>query len=593
VIGSHFRALRVAHWLTILTFAGTFAFAADSSDVVLKAMRDELQHSRALDSVNLEKPYFISYTLEEADVFGVVASLGGLLGTTETRFRLPRIQVRVGDYQFDNTNYVGSGFSFGGRYDIDRFPVENPYPVLRRYLWLATDQTYKAAVESLARKRAALKNMADGEPVRDFARAEPVQMKEDIPAGNVDREAWIARVRALSAVFAEFPQVLSSSVEVESVKSIRYQVNWEGTELRTAADVMFARSRAIGQAPDGMHLRDAIAIHALDFTGGLNEAELGRETRQVAENIAALSRAPVGDTYNGPVLFEGPAAAQLFAQLLGRNLALTRRPVTEPGRPSGLPTSELEGRKEARILPEWISVVDDPTQKEWRGRRLFGAYRVDLEGVIAQPLTMVEKGILKNFLLTRQPVAGFTASNGRARLPGAFGASTAGISNLFVRSEKGVPVSDLKKQLIEICKARNQTHGMIVRKLDFPSSAAIDEVRRLMAANARDGGGSHPFSLPILIYKVYLDGREELIRGVRFRDINVRSLRDIRATGNDTNVFDYLDNGATLALMGAGTYAAETSVIAPSVLIDDLEVRKLDDELPKLPLVPSPLLAGR
>ena len=147
--------------------------------------------------------------------------------------------------------------------------------------------------------------------------------------------------------------------------------------------------------------------------------------------------------------------------------------------------------------------------------------------------------------------------------------------------------------MIEICKARSQPYGIVVRKLDFPSSGSVDEVRRLLAANARDGGGSHPFSVPVLIYKVYADGKEELVRGVRFRDINARSLRDIRAAGNDTNVFDYLDNGAPLALIGAGSYVAETSVIAPSVLVDDLEIRKLDDELPKMPLVPSPLLAGR
>jgi hypothetical protein len=155
------------------------------------------------------------------------------------------------------------------------------------------------------------------------------------------------------------------------------------------------------------------------------------------------------------------------------------------------------------------------------------------------------------------------------------------------------PVADLKKQLLEICKARNQAYGIIVRKMDFPSSASIDELRRFMAANSRDGSGSHPFSLPVLIYKVSLDGKEELIRGVRFRELNGRSLRDIRAAGNDNTVFDYLDNGAPLALMGAGAYAAESSIIAPSVLLDDVELRKLDDELPKLPVVPSPLVAGR
>ncbi len=570
------------------------AFAADSADVVLKAMRDELQHSRALDSVHLEKPYFISYSIEDGEAFGALASLGGLLASTDTSFRLPRIQVRVGDYQFDNTNYIGSGLNFGSRYDIDRFPIENVYPVLRRYLWLATDQVYKSAVESLARKRAALKNMSSpGDPLADFARSAPVRLLEEPHTGKVDRALWLARVRSLSAVFAGFPQVVSSNVEMQAVKNVRSLVNSEGTEVRTAEDVIYVRTRAVGQAPDGMYLRDSATLHSLDFERGLNEADLNREVRGVAENIAAMTRAPLGDTYNGPILFEGAAAAQLFAQLLARNLVLARRPVSEPGRPNMAPTSEFEGRKEARILPEWIDVVDDPTQKEWHGRRLFGAYRVDMEGVEAQPLMLVQKGILKNFLLTRQPVTGFTASNGRARLPGAFGANTAGVSNLFVRADKTFSVADLRKQLIEICKARLQPYGIIVRKLDFPSSGSVDEIRRLMAANARDGGGSHAFSLPVLIYKVYADGKEELVRGVRFRDITARSLRDIRAAGNDTNVFDYLDNGAPLALIGAGNYVAETSVLAPSVLVDDLEIRKLDDELPKMPLVPSPLLAGR
>ena len=568
------------------------ALAADSSDAVLKAMRDELRHSRALDSVNLEKPYFVSYTIEEGESFAVTATLGGIVGSSDMRFRIPRVQVRVGDYQFDNTNYAGGGAGTG-RYDIERFPIEDQYAVLRRYLWLDTDQTYKAAVEAFARKGAALKNMSAPEPIADFARAEPVRLQERIPEEKLDRAAWLARMRAISAIFAEFPRVLSSSVEMQATKDLRYLANSEGTEVRTGGDTLMVRVRAVGQAADGMYVRDATAIHSRDFAHAAGEAVLAGEARRVAENVAALSLAPAGDTYNGPVLFEGAAAAQLFAELLGRNLVLTRKPVTEPGRPNTAPVSELEGRQGARILPEWMDVVDDPTQKEWRGRRMFGGYEVDLEGVVPKPLTLVEKGILKTFLLTRQPVAGFAASNGRAQLPGAFGANRAAISNLFVSATQSAPVKDLEKQLIQICQSRNQPYGILVRKLDFPSSAPIDELRRLMAASARDGGGSHLVSLPVLIYRVDKDGKEELVRGVRFRELNVRSLRDIRAAGDDANVFDYLENGAPLALIGAGAYVVESSVIAPSVLVDDVEVRKLDDELPKLPIVPPPLAAAR
>jgi len=582
------------YWRTVaLLVVSTAVFGADDFGTVLKAMHDELQHSQGLDSVHLEKPYFISYTVEDGESFGAVASLGGIIGKTESRFRVPRVQLRVGSYQFDNTNYVGSGASFGSRYDIDRFPLEDSYTVLRRYLWLATDQSYKAAVEALARKRAALKNMSAGEPLADFAHAAPTHYLEAVPEEALDKAGWVARVRSLSAIFAGFPQVLNSNVDVQAAKDLRYLVTSEGTEVRTGGHTLIMQVSAVGQAPDGMYVRDAAGIYSRDFQHFAGEAELAGVVRQVAENVAALAHAPVGETYNGPVLFEGAAAAQLLAELLGRNLVLTRKPVNEPGRPNLVPQSELEGRLAARVLPEWMDVVDDPTRTEWRGKALFGDTRVDMEGVVPKPLTLVEKGVLKNFLLTRQPVTGFAESNGRAQLPGAFGADSATISNLLVTATETVPVRDLKKQLIQICQARNQAYGILVRKLDFPSTAPVDELRRLMAANARDGnGGSHPVSLPILIYKVDKDGKEQLIRGVRFRELNVRSLRDIRAAGDDLNVLDYLENGAPMALRGAGSYAAEASVVAPSLLVDDLEVRKLDDELPKLPIVPSPL-AGR
>jgi hypothetical protein len=582
---------RVSLCAALLFGSVLYAQTDASSDVILKAMRDELKHARGLENVNLEKPYFVSYEMDSGKLFVASAALGGLVGSNDTDFKVPRIRVRVGDYKFDNTNYAGGGFTGGSRYSIDRFPLDNLYAVLRRYLWLATDQTYKSAVEAIARKRSALKNMSTEEPLADFARAEASRLVEPIREPKFDREAWLARLRSFSAIFSSFPRVLSSDVDVQAVSGTRYLVTSEGTEVRTAEQMMFLRVRAVGQAPDGTQLRDAVVLHALDYDRMAGEAELAREVRRIAENITSLSAAPVGETYNGPVLFEGAAGAQLFAELLPRNLALTRKPVSEPGRPSAFPVSDLEGRKEARVLPEWMTVTDEPTQTEFRGRPLFGTYKLDLEGIPAKSLVLVDKGVLVSFLLTRQPVQGFAASNGRARLPGAFGANTAAASNLFVRASETVPLPELKKKMLEICKARGDKYGIIIRKLDFPSSAGIDEMRRLMAIDSRDGRGSRPAAMPILIYKLYPDGKEEQVRGMRFRDLNVRALRDIRAAADDSNVFDYLENGAPLALMGMGSYAAETSVIAPSVLVDDMEMRKLDDERPKLPIVPSPLAA--
>jgi predicted Zn-dependent protease len=286
------------------------------------------------------------------------------------------------------------------------------------------------------------------------------------------------------------------------------------------------------------------------------------------------------------VLFEGTAAAQLFAEIVGRNLAIPRRPVNEPGRPSAFPYSDLDGRQGARILPEWMNVADDPTQKEWRGRPLIGHYLVDREGVEPKPLLLVENGVLKGFLLTRQPVRNYNGSNGRARLPGNFGANAATISNLFVRAAQTKPVAELTRQMIDICNTRGKPYGFIVRKMDFPSSASMEELRSLASGMAHSGG--KPVSLPLLAYRVYPDGREELVRGLRFRGLSARSLKDILGAGDDFTVFDYLENNAPFALMGAPGYSAEASVVAPSVLIDDLELQRSEEEQPKLPAVPPP-----
>jgi hypothetical protein len=564
------------------------AFPQATPDPVLRAMRDELSRSRGLKVLSLEAPYFIEYTLEGGDSFEVSASLYGLVSVRRDRFRLPEIKVRVGDYKFDNTDYVGSGYHFGTHYDIERFPLESSYGVMRRFLWLATDSAYKSAVEAISRKRAALNNVAVNQPLDDFAKAEPLKKILEIRRIPLDEDAWIARVRNVSAIFEAYPAVKNSGVELSAVQTVHYYLNSEGAEVRTPDNLIYLLVRAEAQAPDGMVLHDAVVFQSLDFDRMPADPELRERVDALAKSLTARAGAPKGEDYSGPVLFEGTAGAQLFAEVLGRNLALSRRPVMDPGRNTPVQVSELEGSQGARILPEWFDVVDDPTQKEWRGRPLFGSYEVDREGVAPRPLPLVEKGVLKTFLLTRQPAAGFSGSNGRARLPGSFGANGAAISNLFVRATETLPVPDLKKKLIEMCKQRNKPYGLIVRRMDFPSSASLEEIRRLLSNAAQAGG--HAVSAPVLVYKVYPDGREELVRGLRFRGLNARSLKDILAAGDDNNVFEFLNNQAPFAVIGGAGYVAATCAIAPSVLIDDVELHPLEEELPKLPIVPAPEL---
>jgi hypothetical protein len=557
------------------------------SDPELQAMKDELERSKALALPNLDPPYFIQYLIDQSANFSVSASLGGLLSRRVQTIREPEVKIRVGDYKFDNTNYTGAGFNFGSRYDLERFPLNNRYDVLRRYLWLQTDSAYKSAVEALSRKRAALRNISQTDAINDFAKAPVLKRLDPLPKLTIDEELWTKRARDISALFAFYPGIKNSSVELESTAGGFTLVNSEGSEVREPETVTFLRVRAISQAEDGMTMRDAVTFHGLDSSDLPDAKTAEAEVRKLAENVTALAKAPKGEDYNGPVLFEGVAGAQIFAEVLGKNLSLTRRPVSEGGRGGGFTPSELEGRIGARVLPDSFDVVDDPTQVEWRGRKLFGHYTADREGVAPTPLKLVDKGVLKGYLLTRQPVRGFEGSNGRARMPGNYGASTAGISNLFIHSTNTVPAAELKKKLIELIQVRMKPYGILVRKMDFPSAASIDEARRLI----QGAQGGRPISLPLLAYKVYPDGREELIRAVRFRGFNAKSLKDILAAGDDEAVFEFMDNPAPFALVGASGYSTEAAVIAPSILVDDLELHPLEDELPKLPVVPPPTLS--
>jgi hypothetical protein len=554
---------------------------APTASPLMQALKDEVMRSVKLKLPDLEAPYFVEYVVDESDQFSVSASLGALLTHSRGQFRVPEVHVRVGDYKFDNTNFAGGGG--GSRYDLGSFPMDNDYPVMRRYLWLETDSIYKGAVEAISRKRAAMRNINTTDQLNDFAHAEPVHFVKPFSKLAIDEKTWIARTRSLSDVFSKYPDVKTSEVEMHADSGGYYVVNSEGTEVQDPEDVSFVRARATAQSSDGMTVHDAVTFHALDAGHLPSEEELTKGVTKMAENVTALARAPKGEDYNGPVLFEDQAGPQIFAEVLGKNLTLARSAAGGRGRGAAQP-GEFDGKMGARILPDTFSVVDDPTQKEWRGKPLFGAYDVDREGVIPKPMNLVEKGTLKAFMLTRQPVRGFEGSNGHARLPNGQ-ANLAAVSNLFVTSSETTPAADMKKKLIELIQTRNKPYGIIVRKMDFPSTAGIEELTHLIQSQQ---GSTRPVSMPLLVYKVFPDGREELVRGMRFRGFSARSLKDILATGDNATVFDFIDSAAPFALVGYANFTTESCVVAPSIIIDDLDLHVADDEQPKLPIVSAP-----
>jgi predicted Zn-dependent protease len=581
--------------LILLLCVGVLTGAAQApvpDDALLRAMRAEVDRARDLRVVSLEPPYYIEYSVYDSRMLSIAATLGALGDVREEHGRLPRIRVRVGDYQFDNGNYIYTDSLVATRYALGPLPIDNQELALRQYFWLATDVAYKSALQAIARKQAAIRNLTVTDQIPDFAKAAPITLITPAGGQAIDREAWKTRVRSLSGLFTAYPLVFASVAEFQSNQGSFYFVNSEGSTVRVPEDVVSFQVRATALAPDGMLLRDSTSILAHDLRNLPAEPELRRATEAVAQNLTALARAPVGESYTGPVMFEPLAAAQLLADLFGRNLGQRRRPVTEPGRVISFTESEFEGRVGSRILPDWMDIVDDPTAKEWNGRPLFGNYLVDLDGVVPAPLTIVEKGFLRNMLATRQPVKGREGSNGRARLFASFGANGPAFGNLIVRATGTSTLAELKQKLIDLCRQSNKPYGLLIRKMDFPSTASGGELQRIAARMAQDGGGGRLVSLPLLVYRVYPDGREELLRGMRLKGVSTRSLRDIVAAGGDPAVFDYQENGAPFAVAGAASFVAECSIVAPGLLFEELQLERSEEEMPRLPIVPPPPLTA-
>ncbi len=552
---------------------------------VLRAMVAELERSKQLRTIGANPLYFVEYTIDDASGYSVAATLGALVSERRSRFRAPQVRVRVGAPEFDNSNYVFSDLYFGSRFDPEQFPLDDDEAALRTALWLATDRAFKGAIEAIERKKAALRNVAQPEKLADLSAAPPVKWIEDVAAARVDEALWRRRAVSLSSLFSRFPEVNDSSVEIDSMQSAAYFANSEGSVTQTPDRLASVRIRAFGQAPDGMRVRDTLIVHAPRLEQLPGEVELQRAVESVGAHVKALVGAPVGEAYTGPILLEGVAAAQLFADFFGTGLAAQRRPVPEPGRPLPIPPGPLEGKIGSRVLPSGFTVVDDPTQKEWRGRPLMGTYAVDGEAVKPKPVAVIENGLLRALLGTRQPTKDTPTSNGRARVPGAFGTRSAAISNLFIQSAEPVAAADLRATMMKLVTAAGKPYGVIVRKLDFPSTASLGELRRFAANQER------PISLPLLVYRVYADGREELVRGLRFRGLTLRSLRDILAASEELFAFDYLGNLAPLSISTGAGYVFPATVVAPSILLEEVELEPWEQDLPKLPLVPAPSLS--
>jgi len=539
-------------WAWILV-AISFPFAARAqqpasakaafSDPILEAMRYELDRSKAqLKMENVPPPYYIEYRLSDLEQYQAEAAFGALRDEQRVHTRVIRVVVRVGDYKQDS--YFGPGVGVSSFAPIDDDPV-----ALRWQLWLATDTAYKAASEALAMKKATLRQYTADQPFDDFAHASAMESIEPLAKLDFDPKPWRDALEKATAQFRSDLKLESLTATARFRSSNQYFVNSEGTVTRHGYAVYFLNEEGSAQAADGMRLERNPYFTAASIKELPTPDEFVAGTARMIDTLKALRDAPVVDEdYRGPVLFSADAASDIFDGMVGENV-LGKRP--KPGE-SARTVGDYASNYKSRVLPAFLSIEDDPTLKTFGGKTLIGSYDADDEGVPAEKVDLVQDGQLVSYLLGREPIRDFPESNGHGRAAPGQSASP-GLGNLIVQSTQTLSPEDLKNKLLELCRQENRTFCYYVDTL---------------------GGTSYE---PRLLYRVYeKDGHEELVRGAEFDELDTRALRnDLVAVGNDP-------------LVGNREGAIPTTVIAPSILFDDLEVKRTDAKNAKLPEYPAP-----
>ncbi len=546
----HAKAISVLLACAILCGLPATARAADSAsasdDAVLRALRQEMERSKSkLKLENVAAPYYIEYRVTEVDQFEASAVFGALRSQQREHGRLLRVVVRVGDYKQDSFYGIGEGVADLVPYDDDVFAI-------RYRLWLATDRAYKAATEALSAKQSALKQLKVDEPVDDFAKAPSVEVVEPVlRLPTEDFTPWLGLIEEASALYRSDPQLESCEASLRFTVENRYFLNSEGTTARTGNAHYSLHVEGATQAPDGMLLVRTRGDAGRDLLDLPNREHFLDSTSKFIGTLKQMRDAPVVDEeYRGPVLFASNAATKVVSDLVEPNVLGKRPKLGENARTTGKWSSSYK----SRVLPEFVNVFDDPTISTIAGKRLFGNYSIDDEGVRAQRVSLIEKGELIAYLVGREPIRDFPVSNGHGR-----GAATAApspqVGNLILESADPQPDADLKKKLIEMCKQRELPYGLYVESMS----------EKLV---------------PRLVYRIWTaDGREELVRGAVFGDLDVRSLRsDLVAAGNVISVEDRFEPVAT-------------SVASPALLFDELEVKRTQATKKELPEYAAPALS--
>ena len=539
------------------------------ADPVLAAMQKELDRSMSNFKKAAVPPYFLSYQLTDNRAIVVSASFGTLTSISDQNTRVLDIDLRVGDYKLDNTHplreQTASMSEMQDRLESPKVPLDNDPMALRVALWQGTEQHYRRALERLQQVQSNVQVKVEQEDQSgDLSHEKPEHYSEPIANFSLDTQAWEQKLRNVTKPFAERKEFLGATAQLDGEIETRRYVNSDGSQIRISMPFYRLIISATAKADDGMELPLHQTYMSFHPDGLPNEATLSKDVDKMISALLALTKAPLAEPYTGPAILSGRASAVFFHEIFGHRVEGQRQKNEDEAQ-------TFKKKVNQSVLPDFLSVYSDPNQREIVHTEMLGFYPFDDEGVRAQRVTVVQNGILKAFLMSRTPISGFEHSNGHGRRQQGYSV-VARQSNLIVESSKSVSRDELKRMLVEQIKSANKPYGLLFDDIE----GGFTFTQRVIpnAFNVR----------PTVVYRIYPDGREELVRGVDLIGTPLTSFSKIVAADDDVAVF----NG----MCGAESGWVPVSAAAPGLLISQIEVQRKEKSQERAPLLPPPASSG-
>lgn len=531
---------------------------------LLDVMQAELR--RNLDALKQEPvpPYYLGYTVYDSKTSSIRASFGALTSSNENRYRTLDVEVRVGDYDLDNTRQIrGDMMAALPRFSHISMPLTDDEKAIRAILWRVTDRRFKQATERLTRvKTNVASKVKEENPAPDFSREDPEVYAGKPASYSLRTKEWEQKLRNITAPFARNPLIFRGEALLSIQANNRYLVNSDGSRVLTGQSFCRLFLQAVTKAPDGMEL----PLHASYFSAtpeGLpKEDQLLADVREMIDLLDRLRSAPVVEPYSGPAILSGRAGGVFFHEIFGHRI--------EGHRLKNVDDAQTFAKKIGQeVLPPFINVVFDPTVQKAGNTELVGHYLYDDEGVKARRVIVVDRGVLKTFLMSRLPLENFPKSNGHGRRQAGFRVVSRQ-SNLMVESSQTVPYEKLMEMLKEECRKQNKPFGLLFQNIEGGFTFTGRTIPN--AFNV----------LPNLVYRVYADNRPtELVRGVDLIGTPLTAFGKILATSDKHDVF----NG----VCGAESGGVPVSAASPALLVGEVEVQKKTKSDEPLPILPSPV----